>query len=356
MKKLNVAIIGQGRSGRDIHGSFFKSEKNTCYSVVAVIEKDEQRRKMASSEYPGCEVYESYTEIFARNDIDLVVNASYSNEHYKITKDLLENGFNVLVEKPFSANQYECNDLIRIANEKKVILSVFMQAFYAPFYLGAREVINSGKLGDIKQIDITYSNFSRRWDWQTLQYMLGGNVFNTGPHPIGMALGFLDFDENYRVVYSKLDNMLSSGDADDYAKIILTAPNKPIIDIEISSNDAYSDSNIKILGSKGTYKSTVSEYKMKYIKDGENPPQPLIRESMKNDDGLPVYCWEKLITHEEEGKYDGDVAGIGAAGFYNALYDSLTKCAPVPVSPENAKKVIGVIETVHAQNPMSVKF
>lgn len=121
MKKLNVAIIGQGRSGRDIHGSFFKSEKNTCYSVVAVIEKDEQRRKMASSEYPGCEVYESYTEIFARNDIDLVVNASYSNEHYKITKDLLENGFNVLVEKPFSANQYECNDLIRIANEKQVI-------------------------------------------------------------------------------------------------------------------------------------------------------------------------------------------------------------------------------------------
>ena len=33
MKKLNVAIIGQGRSGRDIHGAFFKSEYNEKYNV-----------------------------------------------------------------------------------------------------------------------------------------------------------------------------------------------------------------------------------------------------------------------------------------------------------------------------------
>ncbi len=39
MKKLNVAIIGQGRSGRDIHGVFFKGELNTKYNVVAIVDE-----------------------------------------------------------------------------------------------------------------------------------------------------------------------------------------------------------------------------------------------------------------------------------------------------------------------------
>ena len=40
MDKLNIAIIGQGRSGRDIHGRHLKSEKNTMFDVVAVVERD----------------------------------------------------------------------------------------------------------------------------------------------------------------------------------------------------------------------------------------------------------------------------------------------------------------------------
>ena len=47
MKKLNVAIIGQGRSGRDIHGRHFRSENNTLFNVVAVVEIDEARKALA---------------------------------------------------------------------------------------------------------------------------------------------------------------------------------------------------------------------------------------------------------------------------------------------------------------------
>ena len=38
MKDVRVAIIGQGRSGRNIHGAYFKSEDNTLYNVVAVVD------------------------------------------------------------------------------------------------------------------------------------------------------------------------------------------------------------------------------------------------------------------------------------------------------------------------------
>ena len=92
MEKLNLAIIGQGRSGRDIHGSFYRSERNLYYSVKYVIDFDENRRKKAEILFPGCETFSDYKELFDKKDVDLVVNASYSEMHFAITKDLLMHG------------------------------------------------------------------------------------------------------------------------------------------------------------------------------------------------------------------------------------------------------------------------
>ena len=247
MKKLKTAVIGQGRSGRDIHGKFFKSEENVYIDVAAVIERDADRRERALKEYPGCEVMEDYRELYGRDDIELVVNASYSNEHYSITKDLLSHGFNVVVEKPFARNYYECSDLIKTADDNGVTLAVFQQSFLAPYYIAAKEAADSGMLGDIKQVSVHFNGFARRWDWQTTQVMMGGGIYNTGPHPIGIGLAFLDFDDRFKVEYSKLGLGLTSGDAEDYAKIILSAPGKPVIDVEVSSIDAFSDFNPSII-------------------------------------------------------------------------------------------------------------
>ena len=89
MKKLNLAIIGQGRSGKDIHGKYYRSEDNQYYTVKYVVDADEFRRGVAEEIYPGCKTFANYEELFALDDIDIVVNASYSEMHYSITKDLL---------------------------------------------------------------------------------------------------------------------------------------------------------------------------------------------------------------------------------------------------------------------------
>ena len=52
MKKLNVAIIGQGRSGKDIHGKYFRSDDNTHYTVKYVVDADEFRRDVARRSTP----------------------------------------------------------------------------------------------------------------------------------------------------------------------------------------------------------------------------------------------------------------------------------------------------------------
>lgn len=356
MEKLKLAIIGQGRSGRNIHGHYLKSEYNDLYEVVAIVDQDAQRRARALEEYPGCQVYADYTELFARDDLDLVVNSTYSNLHYPITKDLLLHKFNVLVEKPFGRSYYECSELMAIAKANNVTLAVFQQSFLAPYYQEALKFIASGKLGEILQVSIHFNGFSRRWDWQTLQYKLGGSVYNTGPHPIGLALGFLDFHEQTQVVFSKLACAQTSGDAEDYAKIIMTAPGKPVVDVEISSVDAFSPYNVKIQGTKGTFQCTINEYKAKYIPDGKNPMQPVIAASLQDEKGMPIYCNEDLITVEESGPFAGTAFDVGTQQLYASVYKTITTGAPLAVPTQWAAQVINVIETVHAQNPLPVTY
>ena len=356
MKKLNLAIIGQGRSGKDIHGKYYVSERNEFYNVKYVVDADEWRRSVAEKMYEGCKTFADYHELLALDDIDLVVNASYSETHYSITEDLLLHGFNVLVEKPFARTKYECDRLIKIAEEKGLTLAVFQQTFYAPFYRFTKELMTNGKLGEIKQVNIRYNGLARRWDWQTLQKKCAGNAYNTGPHPVGIALGLIDFDESYKVVYSELDSVLCSGDSDDYVKIMIKAPSRPLVDIEITSLDAYSDYNVMLIGSKGTYKTTTTSYNMTYIVDGENPERPVIETFLQNEEGNPIYCRENLIKHVEEGTFDGTAFDAGTAGLYRQLYYKITEGRTMDVTAEMASEIISVIETAHAENPMPVKF
>ena len=356
MKKLNLAIIGQGRSGKDIHGLYLRSENNVYYNVKYVVDRDEYRRGVAEEIYPGCKTFADYRELFELSDVDIVVNASYSEEHFEVTRDLLCHGFNVLVEKPFARTRYECDTLIGLSKEKGVTLAVFQQSNLAPIHTFAHEVIDSGKLGEIKQISIRYNGFVRRWDWQTLQKKVAGGLYNTGPHPVALGLGLIDFDKDYKVVYSKLDRLLTSGDSDDFAKLIIEAPGKPLVDIEVTSADAYTDYNLKLIGSRGTYKSTTLKYKMTYIVDGENPERPVIEASLEDENRNPAYCREDLIKHTEEGDFEGDAFTVGTPKLYEQLYYKLTEGRAMDVTAEMAAEVISVIETAHAQNPMSVKF
>ena len=358
MKKLNLAIIGQGRSGRNIHGAYYHSEKNVYYNVKYVVEADPARREQALREFPTCEVLACYTQLFEKTDIDLVVNASYSDMHYAISKDCLEHKFNVLTEKPFARNRFECDTLIKAAKDNGVRLYVFHNTLYAPYYRHAIRVLESGVLGEIVQINVYHNGFSRRWDWQTLQKKMGGNAYNTGPHPICIALGCLGFDEDAKVLYSDLKTTsLSSGDADDYCKILLKAPNKPLVDLEINSTDAYCGGVIvKIQGSKGSYRCGVNWFEYKYITDEENPKKALLESSLKDADGNPMYCGETLVWHEEKGEIEGNAFSVGTPSIYKEIYENLTADKPMSTTPEMARKVIEIIEIAHAQNPLERRY
>lgn len=356
MKKMRVALIGQGRSGKDIHGNYFASEANTNIEVVYVVDAIEERRQKAAAIY-GCPVFATYQELFdKKSDIDLVVNASFSQMHYDITKDLLEHGFNVLVEKPFGRTAYECNNLIRIAKEKGVVVAAFHQSLFASSYTSVKKMIQDGVLGDVFQISLRYSGFARRWDWQTLQSCCAGSVFNSGPHPIGQALDLYGWDKNVRVEYCDLRCIITSGDGEDYGKIILSCPNKPTIDIEICSADMYNDYVFKVFGSKGTLKATNTSYKLKTVDLSTMPDRPVIREALSDANGNPVYCSEKLPIEEKTGEFRGSVFTEAVKEFYDMMYGTVMEGKELAITPEMAADVIRIIECCHAMKPLPVKY
>ena len=354
MKKLNLAIIGQGRSGYSIHGSYFKTDDaKERFNVVAVVDYDEKRRENAAKEF-GCDTYADYKELFNRDDIDFVVASTYSNERYPVVLDLLEHKFNVVAEKPFSRYSMECEKMINAARKNNVMLSVFQQSRLAPYYTRTKEIMDSGILGDIHHISINFSNFARRWDWQCSQRMYGGELLNTAPHPMDQALDILDTDE-MPSVFSVLKRINNSGDAEDYVKVILTMPGKPLIEVEINHCDAYSDHIYRVCGSKGSLRSSITDAKWKYC--DEKPLPELQLESLKGEDGIePLYCTETLNWHEEEEKFGGSAFDTGTMKYYHNIYNHLLNGEELIVKPERVLLQIRIMELVHARNPMELKY
>lgn len=348
MRRIRVGVIGQGRSGHDIHVRALKTMPE-MYEIVAVADPLPGRCDDAV-EATGCKAYKSYKKMLQRKDLDLVVNASPSHEHVRISKEIMDAGINVLCEKPLARKVSEVDELIAKSRETGKLLAIFQQSRFAPYYRQVRKVIDSGVLGRIVLVRIAFNGFGRRWDWQTLQEYNGGNLLNTGPHPLDQALQIFGTDVMPEVTCI-MDRANTFGDAEDFVKLILRGKGRPTIDLEISSCDAYPTHTYKIDGTLGGLKGNQKHIEWKYYKPEEAPEQHLTREPLPGR----AYCHEELIWHSEEWNVPEEQADMFAwmsKGFYTNLYDALTKGTPLEVTPEHVRQQIAVIEEAHRQNPL----
>jgi len=362
MKQLKVAVLGQGRSGRDIHAAGLQQLKEK-FQIEAIVEPLEKRRERAKKEY-GCALYSDYRELFGQSEkIDLVINAAPSHFHVPVTLDLLKNGFNVLCEKPLAKTAEEVDLLIAAAKSSNKLLAVFQQSRFNKAYREVKRIIDSGILGRIIQISMSYSGFGRRWDWQTLQEYNAGSLYNTGPHPVDQLLRLLDYDGTPEIK-CYMDRVNTFGDAEDYVKLIMAAPGKPVIDLEISACNPYPKHQFNIQAQYGGLCGNDSRLDYKYYVRETAPEQRLTREPIEHPDGTPAYCGEKLEWVEKSWDINEN-AGSGASyvpgeppqsptvAFYEMLYEHMINGAPLEVTPQQVRQQIAVMEECHRQNPLS---
>lgn len=354
MRKLRVGILGQGRSGHSIHG-YALSGLQDKYVIAAVVDPIEERRNRAVQEY-SCEVFADYHELLERKDLalDFIVNATPSYLHYPITIDLLEKGFNVLCEKPAARKAEEVDNMVAQSKKSGKLLAFFQQSRFAPYFCQVRKVIDSGILGRIVQISIAFNGFARRWDWQCSQAYNGGNLLNTGPHPLDQALQLFGTDMMPEV-RCFMDRANSFGDAEDYVKLLLKGPGRPVVDLEISSCCAYPCFTYNVQGTNGGLKGTMEHIDWKYFKPEEAAEQKLTLTPLTDEKGLPAYCTESLKWYEESWDVPADQADLFttiAHRYYHMLYETIVNGAPLAIKPEEVRLQIAVAEECHRQNPL----
>ncbi|RKN80534.1 Gfo/Idh/MocA family protein [Paenibacillus ginsengarvi] len=351
-KVLKVGIIGQGRSGRHIHGNQLLKMKEH-YEITAIADSIEERQQIAKREY-GCNAYHTWQEMIENEKLDLVVNAAPSHLHFEISMQVLDRGVNVLCEKPLAKTVEEVNQLIEKSKKSNKTLAVFQNARFQPAFIQIRKIIESGILGRIIQIDFTNNVFARRWDWQTLQNSNGGNLMNTGSHPLDQALQLFGADVMPEVTCI-MDRANTFGDAEDYVKLILRGPGRPTIDLEISSCSAYPRHPFIVQGANGGLYGSSQHLEWKYFIPEEAPPRQLIREPLFDQNGNPAYCSETLNWYK--GSWDITTCSDSMTSIsmeknlYSMLYQTLVNGVPFEITPQQVRQQMMVIEECRRQNP-----
>ena len=184
-KKIKVAIAGFGRSGRDIHAVYLAGDPR--FKVVAIADALPERREQAVAEHK-CKVYEDFHPMIDAGGFDLLVNATPTRFHVPCSLYGFEHGVHVLSEKPSAPTLAEYDRIISASKGAGKLFFPFQNSRFRPEFMKMQEIIASGILGNIVCIRTNWSGFGRRWDWQNFQYQFGGNLYNTGPHPVDQAV------------------------------------------------------------------------------------------------------------------------------------------------------------------------
>lgn len=97
----------------------------------------------------SAKAYGSYKELAADPDVDIIYIATPHSHHYQNARLCLEANKNVLVEKAFTTNAQQAEELIKIARTKNVFMMEALWTRYFPLSIYVREMITSGRLGKV---------------------------------------------------------------------------------------------------------------------------------------------------------------------------------------------------------------
>jgi len=346
---IQVGIAGYGRSGCDIHGKALKKFPEK-FKIVAVADQLPERREDAVRDF-GCEVYDDYRKLLKNAKIDLFINALPSYLHPKGTVQAFRAGFNVVCEKPLAATVKDFDKMVAAAAKAGKLFVPFQNYRFFEFYTKMREILDSGVLGEILHVRLNFSGFGRRWDWQTLQEYGGGNLSNTGPHPVDQAVLF--FPKKKPKVFCRMRSIQPfGGDAEDFCALTLFRKKSPVVEVLLSSYLAYPQGEqYNISGTLGGLTGGPGGLKWKYFDPAVAPKQEFWRPWSRNRE----YCKEELPWIEEtwmpQVPAEEQFLQI-AYEFYKHWLDVFENGAELIVKPREVRRQIQVIEECRRQNPL----
>lgn len=220
--------------------------------LIAVCDINEKLVEGCKEKYK-VDGYLDYKELLKRDDIEAVYIALPHYLHYPVAIEALLRGKHVLVEKPIAKTVKEADEIIKIAEEKNLILAVGFQSRGLKFHSQIKEIIEKGEIGfpirfileDVKFRTNAY--FSKKWrgNWQLSG---GGCVINQMVHYFDLLYWYFGKPKE---VYGKIKNLFHNVLVDTLVNGIIEFENGTNGVVSLSITDCPHTFYLEIRGTKG---------------------------------------------------------------------------------------------------------
>ena len=181
---MNVGLVGFGLAGKAFHAPVIRAVPGLRLTTIV------QRRGDPDPRYPDVEFVRSVDELLAR-PIDLVVVATPNTAHHPIARQALLAGRHVVVDKPFTTTLADAEDLIRLARERRRVLSVYQERRYTGDFATVQRLLAEGVLGRLVSYEAHFDRFRpdlKPGAWREQALPGSGVWFDLGPHLLDGAL------------------------------------------------------------------------------------------------------------------------------------------------------------------------
>ena len=317
---IRCGVIGYGgafKMGR-AHAEYIVATEGL--ELIAICDLDPTCTEAAAKDFENIKTYNAIDELLANPDLDLAVIVLPHNIHAKIAIQCAQAGKHVVVEKPMSVTVDEATAMIEASREAGKMLSVFHNRRQDGDYNTLREIIVDKKLiGDVFKIEVFSGGWSKqdpKW-WRSSKEISGGYFYDWGAHFLDWLLGLVPGQKIESVTGAFQKLVWHDVTNEDHVEAGLIFDSGASANIQMSSI-AYADkARWWILGTKGAVvdKGGYFEVTGDFHSEGE-----------------------KAVLHipyKSESEWQT---------YYRNISEHLLKGADLMVKPEQARRVIAVLE------------
>lgn len=327
---IHTALLSYGLSGKVFHAPFLHS--NTDYKLLGAWERSKQ---LIGKDYPEARSYSSLEEILNDSQVDLVIVNSPTYTHVDYARRVLKAGKHVVVEKAFTNNAQEAEQLIALAKETSRVLAVYQNRRWDSDFKTVQKVIASGELGQLVEARISFERFNPALSPKAHREEPGpgaGNLMDLGPHLVDEALVLFGIP---KAVFGDIRSCRPGSRVDDYFEVVLYYPS---LRVRLFSSYLVRDPSpgFELHGLRGSFKKNRSDAQEVHLRNGGKPTDPQYGIEARDQRGvLTLADGTRQLIESERGNY-GD--------FYRALSKTLMEGARAPVSGEEGLMVMKVLD------------
>lgn len=173
MNPYKVILVGAGMRGNSY--AHYMSTMPDKFQIVGVADPIKERRDAIREMFgfSDKECYSDWEEILSKPKMaDLAIIATMDNNHYKPAMKAIEQGYNLLLEKPVAQTAQECINIANAAREKGVKVLVCHVLRYTPFFKTVKKLVRDDMIGDVMSViqveavgNVHQSHSYVRGDW-----------------------------------------------------------------------------------------------------------------------------------------------------------------------------------------------